>query len=91
MILKSSDLPLHELIGLEVKIIKSNNPSLKGKKGIVQFETKNTLHFEEENKMIIAQKSICNFLFHTNTGEAVNLEGNKIAFRPEDRIRTVRK
>lgn len=80
----------HELIGLYVKVV-SNNDSLK-LNGIVIDETKNTLKIEVEKengifeeKLIQKKNSI--FQFKLPDGKFVEINGDILSIRPEDRIK----
>ena len=76
----------HELIGLEAEIIESNDPSLKGLKGVVVDETKNMMVIDVggEEKRII--KKVVKLRFD----DYGIVDGSKIAYRPEDRIKKVK-
>jgi ribonuclease P protein subunit POP4 len=79
----------NELIGLKVKIIKSTDPELIDKKGIIVDETKNTFKIKINNiKKIIAKKTAI-FEFEIKE-QKIKIEGSKIIFRPEDRIKRIR-
>ena len=64
----------HEFIGLSVSVTSVSNESLR-LKGTVIDETKNT----------IKKGSI--FVFELPTGEKVEINGNILSIRPEDRIK----
>ncbi|WP_337863131.1 ribonuclease P protein component 1 [Nitrososphaera sp.] len=79
----------HELVGLEATVVESSDPTIKGLKGTVVFETKNTISIRttKENAAVktvpkIAAKTI---EFHTQTG-ACFISGATLIARPEDRI-----
>jgi RNase P/RNase MRP subunit p29 len=78
-----------ELIGLHVKIKDCKDPSLIKKSGLIIFETKNTLHVEIKNKKKIIAKKTAIFEFEYD-GNKITLDGSKIAYRPEDRIKKIR-
>lgn len=87
----SDNLVRHEFIGLKVKVVSLKNKSL-DLNGIVIDETKNTIkievetsknHFEE--KMIPKKHSI--FQFEIPNGEIIEIDGNILSIRPEDRIK----
>lgn len=78
-----------ELIGLHVKIKDCKDPSLIKKSGLIIFETKNTLHIEIKNKKKIIAKKTAKFEFEYG-GNKITLDGSKIAYRPEDRIKKIR-
>ena len=78
-----------ELIGLHVKIVDCNDPTWKGREGLIIDETKNTflIEIDDQEKMIAKKKASFEF---TIDGEKITIEGSKIMFRPEDRIKKVR-
>ena len=74
---------VHELIGKKVEIIKSKNKSNIGLKGKITDETKNTITLDNEKKLI--KNNI------TMKIDGKILEGSDLVFRPEDRIKRVKK
>ncbi len=84
--IKPKNLIRHEFIGLKVKVYKSKNKYMEGIEGIVVDETKNMLILETSKgeKMIPKKGTI--FHFYLND-KVVEVEGDVIAFRPEDRIK----
>ena len=78
----------HELVGLEVEITHSLHGDLKGIKGCVVDETKNTLTIEdgECNEKIIPKGNVT-FKFTLPNGVITEIEGKIIVSRPEDRIK----
>jgi ribonuclease P protein subunit POP4 len=76
-----------ELIGLNAKVVKSTNPSYKGITGTVIDETRNTLIIRHENKDKIIVKNVAVFYFTTQDGIVVEVDGNTILGRPEDRVK----
>jgi len=78
-----------ELIGLHVKIKKCTDPNLTGKSGLILDETKNTFLIKiNKNEKKIAKKTAI-FEFDLDKKKFI-LNGSKIAFRPEDRIKKIR-
>ncbi|MEM5829622.1 MAG: ribonuclease P protein subunit [Candidatus Aenigmatarchaeota archaeon] len=78
----------HELIGLEVKIAKSTDPTQKGLKGKIIDETYKTFKIEtEEGREKIIPKANSVFIFTLPSGEKVEVEGKILVARPEDRIK----
>lgn len=77
----------HELIGLEVEIADSTNKFQVGLKGLVVDETKNTLAIETEKGMKKIQKKGSTLIFKISSEKKVKVNGNKIAVRPEDRLK----
>ena len=83
----SNNLVHHEFIGLKVHVTNAKNKSL-DLKGTIIDETKNTIKIEEEDnaeKLIPKNGSI--FVFELPNGEKVEIDGNILSIRPEDRIK----
>ena len=78
-----------ELIGLQVKIKDCKDPTWNGKSGIIIDETKNTFLLEIEDKKKKIAKNIASFELKYK-GKDITINGSKIGFRPEDRIKKVR-
>lgn len=76
-------LVMDELIGLEVKIIKSTRRELIGLKGRVIDETLNTLIIESGGKERKVPKGQCVFRFEGGH----DIDGRDLLYRPEDRIK----
>jgi len=80
----------HELIGLQVKITDSTNKELKGLKGRVIDESRNTLTLEIKGKLKEKKfvKEQCVFSFYLpDARKWVKVDGDVIVARPEDRIK----
>jgi len=78
-----------EFIGLKVKVRECSDPKWVGKSGHILNETKNTFTIDIDNKERIIAKNIAKFEFEVN-GKRIYLDGSKIMFRPENRIKKVR-
>jgi ribonuclease P protein subunit POP4 len=78
-----------ELIGLNVTIRECKDPSWIGQSGRILDETKNTflIKIKDQKKIIAKETAIFEFEYG---GKKITLDGSKIAFRPEDRIKKVR-
>lgn len=77
----------HEFIGLSVSVTSVSNESLR-LKGTVIDETKNTIKIEvDDNVEKIIPKKGSIFVFELPTGEKVEINGNILSIRPEDRIK----
>ncbi len=81
------NLAKHELIGLSVRIESSSDPSLVGVEGRIVDETKNMFVIDTGNKEIKAAKKTVKLRFDDY---GILLDGKKIKYRPEDRIKKVR-
>ena len=77
-----------ELIGLQVEVVKATDSSQVGVKGRVVDETMKTLIIEQEGKEKMIQKKGTVFRFDTHGG--VEVTGEDILFRPEERIKRAR-
>ena len=77
----------HELIGLDVRVMRSQNRQLVGLKGRIVDETRNTLILKDRDKQFVISKNIVSLRFSLPRGETVDLDGNMIVARPEDRIK----
>jgi len=78
-----------ELIGLKVKIINCTDPSWNDKEGIIIDETKNILKISIDNKVKMIAKKTASFEF-IYKGQKVIINGDKINYRPENRIKKIR-
>ena len=78
-----------ELIGLHVKIKECKDPNWIGISGLVIDETKNAFYLEIEDQKKMIVKNIAIFEFNDG-GKKITLDGSKIAYRPEDRIKKTR-
>ena len=78
-----------ELVGLHVKIKECSDPSWIGKSGLILDETKNTFLLKVANQQRMIAKNIATFEFEYE-GKKITLEGSKITYRPEDRIKKAR-
>jgi len=76
-----------EFIGLNAKVVKSTNPNYVGIRGKVVDETRNTLVIRQENEDKIVVKNVAVFHFTTLDGTVVEVDGNLIVGRPEDRVK----
>ena len=99
--ISSKNIFYHELIGLELKVVDSSNPSLIGLCGTVIDETKKTLRIEvlEEDlssnrndfnfiyREKLIQKDVSVFQFKVPDGTIVEIDGKILLNRPEDRIK----
>ena len=75
------NLPKHEFIGLNVGVVKSTDEGLEGLEGEVMDETESMLRIGEK----WVEKKNCTFLFEIPSGERVEVNGELIAKRPEER------
>jgi ribonuclease P protein subunit POP4 len=90
MIAKMREIEVHELIGLSVKVVKAASLDLVGVSGVVVDETKNTLVVQTKSGGKIVPKEGSTFEFQFR-GKSELLDGGRICFRPEDRLKKVKK
>ena len=77
----------HEFIGLEVKVVKSKNPTLVGISGRVVDETRNTFTILKNDNKKVVVKDTSVFHFVLMNGTVVEIDGKVVMGRPEDRIK----
>ena len=83
----SKNLVHHEFIGLKVHVTGKKNKSL-NLNGTIIDETKNTIKIEDENNCEkIIPKVGSTFLFELPQGEKIEINGDILSIRPEDRIK----
>ncbi len=87
MSITPENLVRHELIGLEVEIKQSTNPSQKGLEGRVIDESFKTLEIETKTGEKTIPKENTTFVFTIPDGSKVQVNGNLLLGRPEDRIK----
>ena len=83
----SRNISKHEFTGLRVSIASSTDRTLAGRSGTVVDESRNMLVIESDGKEIRGAKDVVSLAFE-DYGTIV--EGRKIRYRPEDRIKKVR-
>jgi ribonuclease P protein subunit POP4 len=78
----------HELIGLTVKVSEATSPSIKGIRGAVVDETKNTLKILAPRGTLVIPKDTATFRFKLPDGMQVDVDGRRLVARPESRLKT---
>ena len=78
----------HELIGLNVKIVRSPNRSILGSSGLVVNESKNMLTLSKKGRKVLIPKSVATFRFKLVGGQIVEVDGRRLVGRPENRLKT---
>ena len=81
----------HELIGLEARVVESNNPGHIGIQGRVVDETRNTLTVSQGGRDKVIAKGNTIFHFRLPDGAVVEVEGRYLVGRPEDRVKRRRR
>jgi|MudIll2142460700_1097286.scaffolds.fasta_scaffold18256_4 ribonuclease P protein subunit POP4 len=77
----------HELIGLQMKISASSDPTLVGMKGTVIDETKKMLFVHDGDRSRMFTKGISTFRFRLPDGKLVLVDGKYIVGSPENRLK----
>lgn len=83
--LKTREFLRGEFIGRQVVVCDAAMKPVAG--GKIVWETKNMIHVGEQEKRF--PKRSYNFIFKTEEGN-ITVQGKKIMFRPEDRIKRLR-
>jgi ribonuclease P protein subunit POP4 len=77
---------VHEIIGLDAKIVESTDPTLQGISGTIVFETKNTISIRTDSSVKqIAKKAAKKIEIKTDSGVCF-ISGSSMIGRAEDRI-----
>lgn len=80
-------MPRHELIGLEVEVVKSTNKDEEGIDGKVIDEMKSVLKVESGGEVKTVKKEGRTFRFGLPSDEEVEVRGAILEGRPEDRVK----
>ncbi len=87
----------HELIGLNVEIVRALDKQMIGMKGLIVDETKNMLvidslkkhsNTDEPHRVRIPKKD-CTFRFNIPSGQLVDVEGRLLKLKPENRLKNI--
>lgn len=87
----SRDILQHELIGLEARVVESDNPEHIGIQGMTVDETRNTLTISQGGRDKVIAKGNTIFHFRLPNGVVVEVEGRYLVGRPEDRVKRRRR
>lgn len=89
MLVDSSNLIYHNLVGRRVKVLSSTDPTQVGLEGMVTDETSRTLTIYSEGKSRMVPKAISTFAFYLPP--EVVAAGSDIALSPEDRLKRLQR
>lgn len=87
MMITAQNLLAHEWIGLQVTIKESSDPRLTEVAGSVRNETRNTLTIENQGRKLRVSKAHSVFVVTLPSGEGTTIDGTRIMYRPEDRVK----
>jgi ribonuclease P protein subunit POP4 len=88
---RERDVAKGELVGLQVEVAGTNHPPYLGLSGTVVDETRHTLVVEgADGETRRIPKPGQRFRFRLPDGTAVEVEGSRIDYNPEDRIKKIR-
>jgi len=85
------NLRFHELIGLEVEVLRHLDPGLVGVRGVVEWETPRALLVSRGERRILILKSGALFAFHIPGGGRVVVPGDDILGGPAQRVKRLRR
>lgn len=87
MAVTPENLPRHELIGLNVEVVRCSDKNMEGLKGEVIDETQKTFKILTQNGEKTVPKAVSDFLFRLEQQKKqVKVEGKLLVGRPEERI-----
>jgi ribonuclease P protein subunit POP4 len=78
----------HELIGLSVRVASASATSIRGIRGVVVDETRNMLTINSGRGEAMLPKSVATFRFTLPSGVRVDVDGDRLVGRPENRLKT---
>jgi len=86
----------HEMIGLEVVVVKSSDKAREGAKGKVLDETQNIFRLLVKGKEVVVPKKECEFEFYLGKDEKgkeerVMIKGIDVLRKPENRLKEWKK
>lgn len=77
----------HELIGLDIDVVRARNPCEVSIRGRVVDESRNTLLIQHGDKQKRVAKRIAVFRFKLPDSTVVEVDGSTLVGRPEDRVK----
>jgi ribonuclease P protein subunit POP4 len=77
----------HELIGLNVRVSRSADPTVEGVRGTVVDETKNMIAIANKDRKLLIPKHTSTFRFKLADRTVVEVDGARLVARPENRLK----
>jgi ribonuclease P protein subunit POP4 len=90
MKMTASNILFHELIGLRVTVLESTNSSLNGLSGEIINETQQVINIRSNRGAKKIPNANVTLSIDLPSGQPVKVDGKKIVYRPEDRIRRMK-
>ena len=90
MKITSENIMAHELIGIDVDIVESKNPSMMNLNGKLVYETKNTLVLKVGKEKRIIPKNVTLLRLKLPDNIQCLINGSALIGRPEDRIQKLK-
>lgn len=85
-----SNIAYHELLGLRVRVVSSIDPGVENIEGIIVGETMKTIVIRAGDREIVTFKKGTRYRFIIpESGEEVEIDGDRLFGRPEDRVRRI--
>ncbi|NIP36658.1 MAG: ribonuclease P protein subunit [Thermoplasmata archaeon] len=81
-----NNLHMHELVGLRLRVVRASDGGMVGMEGMVVDETRETLVIDADGRRTVPKRGNA-FEFTLDDGTTAVLEGDDIAYRPEDRVK----
>jgi len=78
----------HELIGLNVRVVRANDSVMRGVRGVIVDETRNMLLVSGKAGTTMVPKGTATFRFKLPSGVQVDVDGERLIARPENRMKT---
>jgi len=89
---RRGNLVYHELLGLPVRVVSSLDPGVEGLRGVVVGETLKTILVRSGDRVVTTFKVGTRYRFTLpEAGEVVEVDGDMLFGRPEDRVRRMLK
>lgn len=73
---------------MTVKVTRATDPNIKGVKGKIVDESRNMLTLQDGGRRLLIPKSVATFRFKLRDGMLVEVDGQRLVARPENRLKT---
>ncbi len=86
-LIRPKNLIHHELIGLELTVEESRDPTLVGIRGTIIDESRNMIAIMKNERIMKIPKQICVFKITLPDGSKIRIIGKNLVERPENRLK----